>query len=524
VRNLIDRIGYVPKTCVWEITRACNLNCQHCGTGAGTRRQDELSTEQAVDLMGQLAALGNRLTTLSGGEPTVREDWPEIARAGIEAGVIVNMVSNGQTPNPKKLAKQVIDVGLANVAISIDGLEDTHDRIRKIGAFARATETVRTLARAGIWVDLMLTANRLNLSEIEQVYILGEKLGARGFRVQIGKPMGNQTSRDDLTLVPSQMLELMAVLGRLAHSPGPVVAIGDSVGYFSPWDKTLRSSRSAQGHWTGCYAGVRAIGIQSDGTIKGCLSLQPREGEEDHFIEGSVRDASLADIWNRPGGFAYNRSSTDDDLSGFCAECSYGKVCRGGAKCAAHAFTGELGCDPMCFHAAAMAQKGERQRIWASTAAAAAASMVLTLSPACGSGSEPDYGIEVPDSGHDAGADGDADGDIDGAPEASVDYGVADAAPEASVDYGVADAAPEASMDYGVEDAAPEASMDYGVEDAAPEASMDYGVEDAAASCSDVNCADGVETIGLEIFRDCCCEDVCCMCDYGDPPPDGCCD
>lgn len=41
---------------------------------------------------------------------------------------------------------------------------------------------------------------------------------------------------------------------------------------------------------------------------------------------------------------------------------------------------------------------------------------------------------------------------------------------------------------------------------------------DAALTCDDTNCADGVHVIGQPLFRDCCCEGVCCECDYGIPP------
>ena len=55
-------------TSVWEITLACNLKCQHCGSRAGKRRPDELSTEECLDVVDQLARLGTREVTLIGGE------------------------------------------------------------------------------------------------------------------------------------------------------------------------------------------------------------------------------------------------------------------------------------------------------------------------------------------------------------------------------------------------------------------------------------------------------------------------
>jgi MoaA/NifB/PqqE/SkfB family radical SAM enzyme len=81
----------VPVHVVWEITLACNLKCGHCGSRAGKRRADELSTAECLDVVRQLAAAGTREITLIGGEAYLRRDWleiaAEIARLGIHCGV-----------------------------------------------------------------------------------------------------------------------------------------------------------------------------------------------------------------------------------------------------------------------------------------------------------------------------------------------------------------------------------------------------------------------------------------------------
>lgn len=548
MKKLMDRIGYEPRTCVWEITRACNLRCAHCGTAAGSPREGELDTDECIDLARQLSALGCRLITLSGGEPTVRSDWPDIARAAISAGITVNMVTNGQSRDPHRFSQQVREVGLANIGLSIDGLEATHDQIRRDGSWARAVETVRVLAESGVWVDVMLTVNRLNLREIPAVWGLAAKLGARGLRVQLSKPMGNQTDRDDLTLAPRQMLQLMPLLGRLARLKGPMVHVGDSVGYYSPEERIFRGRRSTHGHWTGCWAGCRAIGIQSDGGIKGCLSLQPRAGEEDRFVEGNVREMSLAEIWHRPGAFAYNREQDLAELTGACGSCSYAEICRGGATCVSYTYTGETTCDPMCWHAVALEASGARRRTWTQAAAAAAAAMLLSLgSGACSGPNNPatDYGVESPDGDVDADADADTDvespdgdGDVDADGDVESPDGDADADGDVEAD-GDADADADgdgdadADADADVEsdgDVAPDADTDADA-DSAPDGDVDAGAC-AEAECECFICPDYGDPgpgdcspcDGVDAFLACCCEDVICEdpcpgCDYGDPPP-----
>ncbi|MBW2278846.1 MAG: radical SAM protein, partial [Deltaproteobacteria bacterium] len=69
---------YVPMRGVFESTLGCNLRCRHCGSRAGQARPDELTAAECADLFDQLAELGMRWLTISGGEPTTRQDWPAL--------------------------------------------------------------------------------------------------------------------------------------------------------------------------------------------------------------------------------------------------------------------------------------------------------------------------------------------------------------------------------------------------------------------------------------------------------------
>lgn len=64
MQQLVEHLGYKPRTCVWEITRACNLSCAHCGSDAGRVRAGELGTDECLDVVQQLAALGTKLISL----------------------------------------------------------------------------------------------------------------------------------------------------------------------------------------------------------------------------------------------------------------------------------------------------------------------------------------------------------------------------------------------------------------------------------------------------------------------------
>jgi len=79
--DILKQVGLTPRACVWELTLACNLRCKHCGSFAGSRRDDEMSLEENLRVADQLAALGCRRVTLSGGEPTLNRIGIALANA-----------------------------------------------------------------------------------------------------------------------------------------------------------------------------------------------------------------------------------------------------------------------------------------------------------------------------------------------------------------------------------------------------------------------------------------------------------
>ena len=95
MQEIIERIVPVPHRCSWEITLACNLNCIHCGSAAGYCRENELTTDEALDVCDQLANLGCKEVTLLGGEPFLRKDWHLISQRLISHDIDVKIVSNG---------------------------------------------------------------------------------------------------------------------------------------------------------------------------------------------------------------------------------------------------------------------------------------------------------------------------------------------------------------------------------------------------------------------------------------------
>ena len=106
-------------------------------------------------------------------------------------------------------------------------------------------------------------------------------------------------------------------------------------------------------------AGCSTLGIEADGAIKGCPSLQTVP-----WTGGNIRDASLQDVWERSAPLRYNRDRTVDDLWGYCRTCYYADVCRAGCTWTGFSLFGKPGNNPLCHHRALeMRRQGKRERL-----------------------------------------------------------------------------------------------------------------------------------------------------------------
>ncbi|MCC8028235.1 MAG: radical SAM protein [Lachnospiraceae bacterium] len=134
--------AYHLKNCVWEITLACCFSCVHCGSRGGRARENELTTEECLDVAAQLADLGCRRVSLIGGEVFLRGDWPVIAKALTDRAIRVTIITNGYLFTEDLIA-QLKEAGIESVAVSMDGLETIHDKYRQKGSFLRTQKAIR---------------------------------------------------------------------------------------------------------------------------------------------------------------------------------------------------------------------------------------------------------------------------------------------------------------------------------------------------------------------------------------------
>ncbi|TWH49490.1 radical SAM/SPASM domain-containing protein [Sporomusa sp. KB1] len=318
---------YKPVTAVWEITMGCNMRCKHCGSSCKEPLPDELNTEEALGLCDEIGALGLKWITLSGGEPLTRKDWPLLAQRLRQNNVIPDIITNAWmvTEDTVDMAKAS---GIGTFAISLDGLKETHDFMRKEGSFDQIMAALDLLKKKQMTAGIITTISKKNLPELQAVRDILISKGVTVWQIQIGLPMGNFSNQNDMLIQPDDIDKIIDFSFETSNDSGISIYPADCIGYYNQKEiqvrsKAYRSSTTLK--WEGCTAGKRSFGILHNGDILGCTSIRDRQ-----FIEGNIRTTSLTDIWNDKEHFQWSRKLKKESLAGLCRICQYGDTCLGG--------------------------------------------------------------------------------------------------------------------------------------------------------------------------------------------------
>jgi radical SAM protein with 4Fe4S-binding SPASM domain len=351
-----------PRHAVWELTLSCNLKCRHCGSRAGAPRSDELNTAEALSLVDALADAGVREVTLIGGEAYLRRDWLQIVRAIRAREMYCGIQTGGRALTYDKLAAAK-EAGLDGLGVSIDGPPAVHDDIRGMaGAFGHAVAALRNARALDLKISVNSQINALTAPVLDDLYDIFIAEGVTHWQPMLTVPMGNAVENTRLMLQPHELLEviprLAAMCERLA-AQGVVATASNTIGYFGPFEKLFRGFAHTERHWMGCEAAATGIGIEADGTIKGCPSLETRK-----FKMGAVRDTPFEEIWE--GGTAVRARKLDASQGkrNFCDGCYYRDTCIAGCTWHADSVTGDGRDNPFChYRALSLSAQGLRERV-----------------------------------------------------------------------------------------------------------------------------------------------------------------
>lgn len=154
-----------------HLTNKCNLHCPHCYMKSGTALSNELTTDEIKTLCDNFKRCGGTDVSLTGGEPTSRSDFLEIAKYISSIGMKISVFTNGFSWN-EAMVSSFSELNVEGVQISIDGYDETsNSTIRGKGAFKRALDAIDLFVKHHIYVKVAVTAPYEIIKEHQTNYI-----------------------------------------------------------------------------------------------------------------------------------------------------------------------------------------------------------------------------------------------------------------------------------------------------------------------------------------------------------------
>ena len=172
-----------PLYVAWQITNECNLACLHCieESGPGKAFKDELSSEEAFNIIDQLVKSEVPYVSFSGGEPMVRPDFFQMVERITKGGVGLKIETNGHYLTEEN-CKKLKDLGVKAVQVSIDGGSPaSFNKMRVHGRFDQALDGIGRLKAAGLPIEINFVPAKFNIHEIAEVVDLAYRVGAYSF-------------------------------------------------------------------------------------------------------------------------------------------------------------------------------------------------------------------------------------------------------------------------------------------------------------------------------------------------------
>jgi Fe-coproporphyrin III synthase len=216
------RSGFLPARIVHvHPTQRCNLACVHCYSSSSPRLRDEISGELLVAALSRLRREGYEIVSFSGGEPFIYRDLTAVVGAAHELGYRVHVVTNGTMLTDRRL--RLLGEHLDLVAVSLDGTESTHNRVRGTPrAFQQANMALERLAGTAIPFGIAFTVSTHSLPDVPWAYERALQLGARLLHLRPLASAGRAQALEQPWFLSQEDCARLVVLAELLASSAEV--------------------------------------------------------------------------------------------------------------------------------------------------------------------------------------------------------------------------------------------------------------------------------------------------------------
>jgi Fe-coproporphyrin III synthase len=349
-RTFMSGKAFSPLSVLLLITYRCNLRCSMCyyyneAEKSNTldlinrRKSEELTREQIMKLIDEIAAMNVKSFTLHGGEPLTNENLFPISKYAVSKGLLVNFFTNGILLDEPTIDK-IIDAKINTISISIDAPAEVHDKIRGLkGAFDRIINGIAILKRkekeglAIPRISIVTSVSGMNQDSVLELYKILKSSGIAEWNVAM---VTHDT--DKLTEATKKMLGLASkhAQGDLSKLPDEVINVSTGK-MLEIRDALLKENADAhmeisfpsknfinkfEDPWFNeseyCMSPWSRTVISPYGEVCPCIMLSMIDANM-----GNIREKSFREIWNGDKYVEFRKKLKKNKTFPICSKCCF---------------------------------------------------------------------------------------------------------------------------------------------------------------------------------------------------------
>ncbi|HPR63756.1 MAG TPA: radical SAM protein [Thermoanaerobaculia bacterium] len=305
--------GSAPLRMDLALTYRCSNDCHHCYNLKG-RAEKELEKEEWYNVLQRLWNAGIPHVAFTGGEPTLRDDLPDLIARAEEIGLVTGLLTHGRRLADRDYLQALGDAGLDYVQITLESADpEIHDRmVGAHGAHAQTLQGIRNCIDAGLYVLTNTTLTRTNAGNAVQTVRLIADLGLPSFAVN-GMIHTGKEEQKELAL---SMEELTRVLTDIREE---AERLGLRFIWYTPTRYCELNPVDLQLGLKQCSAARISMAIEPDGTVLPCQST--------YTSVGNILNDSWTSIWNHPVCISLRERRY---MMEACTDCEWVDLCGGG--------------------------------------------------------------------------------------------------------------------------------------------------------------------------------------------------
>lgn len=302
----------------WECTLRCNVHCRHCGSDCKSApATPDMPLPDFLKVLDGIATHINPrgvFVIISGGEPTVRQDLEECGREISRRGYPWGMVCNGLYITRERL-HELIRSGMRSISISLDGMEDVHNWMRRHpDSFDRAINAIREIiAIPELTFDVITSVTRRSLPQLPAMKELLVGLGVKHWRVTTIFPVGRAAEEPEFRLSGQELRQVLDFI-RDTRKEGLIHTSYGCEGFLGNYEGEVRDIPFT------CDAGITVGSVLIDGSISACGSIRS------NYHQGNIYQDDFWEVWQNKFQPYRNRTWMKKDE---CARCKYFRYCKG---------------------------------------------------------------------------------------------------------------------------------------------------------------------------------------------------